>query len=141
MPRVTRWLVRSSLVYLVLALLAWWALAAQRAGWLPATVAAWAPAYLHLFVVGWLTQLIFGVAHWMLPMYSKTQPRGREERLWAAWAALNLGLILRVATEPLAARAPGSVWGVLLVLSAVLQWAAALLFVINTWPRVRPRRS
>lgn len=141
MPRVTRWFVRSSLVYLALGLLAWWALAAQEAGWLPATIARWAPAYIHLFTVGWLTQLIFGVAHWMLPMYSKERPRGREELVWAVWAAINVGLPLRVLTEPLAARDPGSVWGVLLTVSSLLQWAAGVLWAVNTWPRIKPRRS
>jgi hypothetical protein len=34
------------------------------------------PVYLHLFMIGWVTQMIFGVAYWMFPRVSKENPRG-----------------------------------------------------------------
>ena len=141
MPRLTRWFVKASFIYLVLALLALWVQAAAEAGVLPAALLAWSPAYVHLFTVGWLTQLIFGIAHWMLPMYTKDQPRGREGLVWGTWVMLNVGLVLRTLVEPLGARDPGSLWGWLLVTSAALQWAGGVLFAINTWPRIKPRRT
>jgi hypothetical protein len=49
-----------------------------------------------------------------------------------------VGLLLRVVGEPLIAQQPGTVWGWLLVISAVLQWGAGLCFSANTWPRVKP---
>ncbi len=128
-------------MYLVLALATWVIQAAAQAGWLPGVLLAWTPVYIHLFTVGWLSQLIFGVAHWMLPMYSKERPRGREELIWIAWGTLNGGLVVRALVEPLATRSPGSVWGWGLVIAAALQWLAAVLFVVNTWPRVKPRRT
>jgi hypothetical protein len=40
----------------------------------PALGALLWPTYLHLLVLGWLTQLIFGVAFWMFPRYSARNP-------------------------------------------------------------------
>jgi heme/copper-type cytochrome/quinol oxidase subunit 1 len=45
------------------------------------------PAYFHLFLVGWVTQMIFGVIYWMFPIITRTRPRGNAGRglgqLWA----------------------------------------------------------
>ncbi|MCZ7546968.1 MAG: cbb3-type cytochrome c oxidase subunit I [Anaerolineae bacterium] len=94
---------------------------------------------MHLLTVGWLTQLIIGVAYWMFPKYSKARPRGSERLGWATYALLNLGLALRAAGEPLMAAQPGANAGWLLAASAVLQMLAAWAFVANTWARVKSR--
>jgi hypothetical protein len=93
--------------------------------------------YLHLLVVGWLTQLIFGVAFWLFPRYSAAQPRGSERLAWAAWGLLNSGLVVRALAEPW--HAVSGRGGNALVASAGLQLLAGLAFVANTWPRVRER--
>lgn len=94
------------------------------------------PVYLHLLLVGWITQLIFGVAHWMFPRASSDLPRGNAQLGWAVLVLLNLGLLLRAAVEPFAPEAGG---GMVLVVSGVLQFLAALLFVIHIWPRTATR--
>jgi heme/copper-type cytochrome/quinol oxidase subunit 1 len=89
-------------------------------------------------MVGWVTQLIFGVVYWMFPRYSKEQPRGNERLAWAAYWLLNVGLILRVLGEPLTGL--GQTAGApLLAASAMLQLGAGWAFVINTWGRVKER--
>src|SRR6476660_2692413 len=45
------------------------------------------PTLLHLLVVGWITQVIFGVAYWMFPRYSAEQPRGSERVGWSTFAS------------------------------------------------------
>lgn len=137
MPRVSRWLVRSALVALLLGLGTLAAIAARPVAGLPAWVGLLDPAAIHLLTVGWLTQMVFGVALWMFPRASAAAPRGSERLGWMAWAGLNAGLALRVVAEPLALNGqslPG-----LLILSALLQFLAALAFVVNIWPRVRAR--
>jgi hypothetical protein len=104
---------------------------------LPPWVAALDPVALHLLTVGWLTQMVFGVAFWMFPRYSPEAPRGSELLAWISWATLNLGLGLRVVGEPLVT--VGSPVPGLLVSSAVLQLTAAVAFVANTWPRTKTR--
>lgn len=148
MPPITRWFLRTALVYFVAALVLGVILqlpAARRA--LPALAFAW-PAYVHLFMLGWITQLILGVAFWMFPKAPGDTGK-RADRTWPLlYATLNAGLLLRVVVEPtataLAAVAPSTsarppLVGALLLLAATLQLAAGSLFVWAIWPRVRGR--
>jgi hypothetical protein len=61
MPRLARWHLRTALAYFVLALLAGVLLAGRAILPLPTWVNALSPVYFHLLMVGWVTQLIFGV--------------------------------------------------------------------------------
>lgn len=137
MPELTRWFVRAAMVYLVAALLVGVLLMLQNVMALPAVVAALSPVYFHLFMVGWVAQLIFGVAFWLFPTLSKEQPRGSERLGRATFALLNAGLVLRVIGEPMNSLEPLTPWGWLLALSALLQWLAGMAFVANTWQRVK----
>jgi hypothetical protein len=139
MPLLTRWFIKSGLVYLVGALLMAALMLARSVFDLPGWVAVLRPVYLHLLMVGWVTQLIMGVAYWMFPKYSKEQPRGSEWLGWAVYALLNSGLIMRAVTEPLVTLHPEMKLGGLLAASAILQLLAGWGFVINTWPRVKER--
>lgn len=137
MPKLARLYVKSALVYLVLgALFAALALSGAAVP-LPQGLLALRPLAWHMLTLGWATQLIFGVAYWMFPHLSKDAPRGNESVLWAAFWCLNAGLILRALGEPFGALRPGLVPPIVLQLSAVLQVAAAWLFAVETWPRVK----
>lgn len=139
MPLIVRWYVRTALLHLLAACLVG---AAVLAG--PPLGASWLAGLLrvpfyHLLMVGWATQLIAGVAIWMFPVLSRERPRGDERIAWAAYVALNLGLVLRVLAEP-AQAATGAPWaGPALVAAAVLQTVAVWLIVVALWPRVRAR--
>lgn len=139
MPSLTRWFVKTALLYLVAALGVGALLAARSIVELPPLLDALGPAYFHLFMVGWVTQLIMGVVYWMFPKYSPAQPRGDDRLNWAVYVLLNIGLLLRVVSEPALAlsQSPGAGWA--LAFSAVLQWLAGLGFVVNTWARVKER--
>lgn len=139
MPTLTRWMIKVSFVYLILALLAnllqpLLRLSALR---LPLNPGGLGPAGTHLFLVGWVSLLIFGVVFWMFPKFSREKPRGSEALGWATFGLINAGLLLRVAGEVL--NAPGQGWGWVLVVSAALQWLGGLSFVLNTWPRVKEK--
>ncbi|HEX8992544.1 MAG TPA: hypothetical protein VF784_12770 [Anaerolineales bacterium] len=136
MPTLTRWLVKTSFVYLALALLAGLLLAAQSTLGLAVPDELF-PVYIHLLVFGWLTQLVFGVVFWMFPKYSAERPRGSETLGWWTYALLNLGLILRAIGEPVQAMSPGPLTGWTLVVSAGLQLGAGMTFVLNSWKRIR----
>jgi len=128
MPTIVRWYVKAALLYLAIGL-------GMNLG-----AARWAvqPVAWHLFATGWLTQLIFGIALWMLPSFTRERPRRSDRLNWAVFITLNAGLLLRALAEPLTGL-PGRPWW--LTLAALLQWLAALGFVINVWGRVRgPRR-
>ncbi len=139
MPPLTRWHIKSALIYLAAAMILGVALTLGAVVEVPGWLAYLSPAFFHLIMVGWVTQLIFGVIFWMFPIVSKARPRGSERLGWATYVLLNGGLLLRVLCEPLNAVNPRGVWGWGLVASAVLQWLAAVFFVVNTWPRVKER--
>ncbi len=142
MPQVTRWFLRMALVYLLISLLVGVLVVVPDVmAPVPPLVAALAPVYFHAFMVGWVTQMIFGVAFWMFPKASREQPRGNERLVWWSFWLLNVGLALRVVAEPLNSVRPGGVWGWLLVPSALFQWAAALAFAGNIWGRVKGKMA
>jgi cbb3-type cytochrome oxidase subunit 1 len=137
MPTVTRLFLKTALLFFILALLSGVAVMARPLLNLPRFFAGLTPVYFHLFMVGWITQLIIGIAYWMFPRYSREQPRGSDRLIWATYGLLNLGLLLRVIAEPAQIATPAPAWGWLLAFSALLQWLAGMAFIANTWPRVR----
>lgn len=139
MPLLTRLYLKTSLVFFVAALLAGLAIAARPLWNLPPVINSLNPLYFHLFMVGWVTELIFGVVYWMFPKYTLENPHRSERIAWATYWLLNFGLTLRVIGEPLQARVPSRAAGWLLVASAILQWLASLAFIYNTWGRVKER--
>jgi len=139
MPPLTRWHIKTAFISLALAMSVGVALALAGVLNLPAWVAYLNPAFFHLLMVGWVTQMIFGVIFWMFPIVSRARPRGNERLGWATYVLLNGGLLLRVVAEPANSVAPGGGWGWVLVASALMQWLAAVAFVVNAWPRVKEK--
>lgn len=137
MPPLTRWFIKTALLYFVLSLLAGLILASQAVLNFRLLPAGFTPAYFHMLMVGWVTQLILGVAYWMFPKFTKAQPRGSASLGWTVFWLLNVGLALRILIEPFNPAGTPLGWG--LVLSALLQWLAGLAFVANTWARVKER--
>jgi len=141
MPPLSRWFVKAALLHFALAvsLLGWLQTSFGPAGALAAGLRL---AALHLLVVGWVSQLIVGVAHWMFPPLPRDRRHRRGHPLppTLAFGLLNAGLLLRLVAEPAlrsgAARGP---WPWLLASSAAAQWLAVLLLVVHLWPRVRGR--
>ncbi len=141
MPPLTRWFIKTGFIYFILALLAGVMLGAQAIGaFIPAN-ADLLPPYFHLLAEGWITMLIIGVVFWMFPKYSLDRPRRSVELGWASYILLNLGLVLRLVSEPVdeLIGKPGSIWAILLTLAAILQWLGGLAFVINSWGRVKEK--
>lgn len=129
MPTLTRWSLKTALCWAAIAMIVGMLLAWPGAPALPY------PTYLHLLTVGWLSNLIFGVAHWMFPRASADAPRGDVRLAWAGWGMLNAGLLLRILGEVFR----GSSSGAWLVIAAALQLVAVWLWVAHLWPRVKVR--
>lgn len=138
MPTLTRWFLKTAFVCLGLGLMAGVLLGFQAQLGLSELSGVF-PVYVHLMVFGWITQLIFGVVYWMFPKYSLERPRGSERLGWWTYGLLNLGLLLRVIGEPIQSVQASAPVGWMLVTAAGLQFCAGLLFVINSWSRVKER--
>ena len=158
MPLLTRWSIRVAMAWLVAGLLTgtlYWT-NVQWSFWTP--LATLNPTYLHMLVVGWLTQLIFGVIYWMFPIIRKDNmhgwlvqlsvgvaywilprinvgERGRRTWAWAAFVVFQFGLVLALISGL------GFWWPTAAVLFApalILQLIAIILFAVHAWPRIRP---
>ncbi|MFI5234657.1 MAG: hypothetical protein ACHQXA_03010 [Gemmatimonadales bacterium] len=125
MPSLSLWFIRTALLELLTGVTLGAAMLAARGGsWAP-RLAGLLPLHVELLVLGWLANLVIGVAYWMLPKYPTGRERGAGAPVVAAWVALNGGLLLvGLDLFPVAGR------------SAEL--LAVLLFATNAWPRVKP---
>jgi zinc transporter ZupT len=115
MPALTRWFIKSGLVCFVVAFLLGIALAAPAVISVPPAIGVWGPVYFHLLMVGWGSQLIFGIVYWMFPRYTKESPRGNEKLALATFVLLKSGLVGRATP------------------SAILADAAAAYRILVTW--------
>jgi hypothetical protein len=141
MDSLSSLMLRASFTWLLAGIVAGAAMLTDRA--LPGQWRLWiATSHAHMLFVGWFLQFAIGVAYWLMPRRrSVERPLGYGERAaFLAVIALNLGLVLRIITEP-AERAglANDLTLALLGASAILQVAAALVFVTQLWPRVGPR--
>jgi hypothetical protein len=132
MPRLSCWFIRAALLHLGIgATIGALVLAAKgyplTLGW------AWQllGSHVHFMVAGWLVQLTFGVAFWILPRLDAQGDRGRPAWAWASFGSLNAGVVA-------AALAPAAGLDALRVLAALLHLIAIVAFVVHAWPRVRP---
>ncbi len=150
MPAASRAFIRASLLYLGLGSVLGALLLINR--WLPLDpgLASLKVSHVQMLVVGWLTQLILGVAWWLFPtlkigLRSDGSPpartgqrqRGSEPLFWATFLCLNVGVLLRATCEPLFDWTRVAVFRSLAGVAGLFLLAAAIAFVLNVWGRVR----
>lgn len=141
MPIESRYFIKAGLAWLLLAFLAGATLLVSKAlGYHLA--GTFAIQHAHFAGVGWLVNMVIGVAFWMFPLDRERFPstRGRYPRAasHAIFGLLNGGLILRTTIEPVFDLGHTSplVAG-LLAIAAIAQVGAIGLFVLVIWSRVR----
>ncbi|RMH81970.1 MAG: hypothetical protein D6681_17575, partial [Calditrichaeota bacterium] len=97
MPTLSRWFLKAGLIYFATSFVLLLGVHLQALSPAPAFL----PVFYHLLFVGWITQIIMGVSHWMFPRHTREKPRGNEASGWAAFTGINLGLLLRCLGEPM----------------------------------------
>ncbi len=141
MERLSAWMVRASLCWLLLGAVVGGLMLSDRL--VPGDWIAWfLPTHAHVLLVGWLLQFVLAVAYWLFPRRrTPERPLGYDERsALVVAAALNVGLLVRTVAEPLGRAGSGGdglPWA--LALSALLQVAAIAYFVGQLWPRSGPK--
>jgi hypothetical protein len=150
MPDTSRAFVKASVVYLCLGAILGALMLINR--WIPLGQVAGLVRVSHveMLVVGWLTQLILGVAWWLFPplklglrgdapqsVRRGQAQRGSEPLFWATFLCLNAGVLLRAIFDPLYSLTRIGPFSVLSGVSGLFLFAAALAFVANMWGRVR----
>ena len=131
MPAVSIWLIRSALVYLLAGFTLGAMLLVGKGIALPAELWRWLPVHFELLFVGWLIQLVMGVAYWIFPRFGMTpRARGREGLGWFALALLNGGVWLASVGMVHDLRA-------LTVAGRSAEVLAAAAMALNIWSRTR----
>ena len=93
-------------------------------------------AHTHLVLVGFMLMLVFGVATWMFPRPPRDDARYRPWLAWLVYWLLTVSTAVRALGE-LAAALAGGRGSPLAALGGLGQLAAAIVFVLNMWSRVR----
>ena len=139
MPLESRLFVKTSVIALVMTFV-WGAGMAIAEATGRAIAPVWGIEHAHLAFVGWLANLVVGIALWMLPLardaFPATQGRYPATLPLVAYFCLNGGLVVRIISEPFAFA--NSLAAAALGVSAVAQLFAIVLFAIVAWTRTRP---
>ncbi len=141
MPIEARCFVKAGLFYLVVTFVAGSVLLTFEALSRPVPD-VFSVVHAHLGTVGWLVNMVIGIALWMLPLnrqrFPATQGRYPGGAVVACFALLNGGLLIRIIAEPwflLGAKPPLA--AALLIAASFAQTIAVVVFVAIAWQRVR----
>lgn len=131
MPRLSVWMIRFSIYYLVQGFTLG-ALMLINKG-LPLMPWAWGllPLHIESVLFGWTLQFGMGMAFWILPRFARGQPRGNEAWFLMSFVLLNIGIWL-VGLADLVAY---PVW--LRLLGRLLEVIAVVEFSLQAWRRVK----
>lgn len=150
MPTTSRIFIKASVIYLILGAVLGALFLVNH--WVPLVpgLLTLRSSHVQFLVVGWLTQLIVGVAWWLFPPLASglnpgdIQPvrrgqaqRGSEPLFWATFVLLNIGILLQAVFEPAYRWSRLELFRFLTGISGLFLLAAALAFVLNMWGRVR----
>lgn len=127
MPTISRYFLKTGFIWLVISMLLYG---------LQAFEPSFRIAYHHSLGLGWVTQIIMGVAIWLFPRWSQEHPKGPMWAWWIVYYSLNIGLVFRFISEHYLVEY-NSTMAPLFILSGFMLWLAVTGFVVIMWRRVK----
>lgn len=138
MPRVSQWMVRTSLVWMLTGYTLAGLLLANKALGFYEPVWSLRTTHILMLLIGWLVQLSAGIMVWIMPRYVQTGDRGDLRPVWLMYFALNAGMLLAALQPPLSRLIdPAALWW-MAPLGGMLLLVAVFSFLFHIWQRVRP---
>lgn len=138
MPRITRWFIKSGIIYLFLGIVL--AFLSELPFVQSGTLLL--PVYWHMIVIGWITQIIMGVSIWMFPRRRRDRKKTETFTAVASFWALNSGLLIRFLCEPfLPFFTENQLMIVVVSISIILQLGGILFYIAEIWPRVQSKKK
>ena len=136
MPRVARTFIKTGLIFFLISLFLGMAVEIESLS-MPVLM----PLFWHTLMVGWITQIIFGVSMWMFP--GRTKEEGFKAQIWGwlTYIFLNVGLVFRLVAEPMLSYSDLAIWNVLVLCSALLQVSGGVTYLIEMWPRIMSKKQ
>lgn len=131
MPRLSVYLIRASLIYLLVGLAIGGLILANKGFAFLPTVWSLLPLHIEFSFIGWMIQLAMGVAFWILPRFANSPTRGNEKIIWLVFILLNLGICF-VAIQVI------FTLNYFTFIGRVLETLAFILFISGNWKRIKP---
>jgi hypothetical protein len=142
MPRLSRLMIRTALVWLTLGYTVGGLLLLNKGLSLLPWLWTLRFTHVHLLLIGWMVQFACGVAFWILPRLDASGARGDERLVWLCYSALNIGVVLAALHDPLAAAfGEAMILQLMLVGAGVLYIVAIGAFAAHAAPRIVPFRT
>lgn len=138
MPTITRWFLKTGILYFILGVLL--SIVAEMPTFGVGSLLL--PVYWHMLVIGWLTQIIMGVSIWMFPRKDRSKMKRESILSWSAYWLLNTGLVIRFLSEPFLSLIQDSILlSASILISSLLQIAGITSYILEIWPRLQPRKK
>ena len=135
MPRLSRWMIRAALLYLWAGATIGALLLAHKGVPLHPALWRWLPVHIEFLLIGWVAQLVMGVAFWILPRFWAKPRRPRARLAYLAFGLLNAGIGLTVVYALGVGARP------YLLAGRIAEISAVLLFAGHAWGRVVSREG
>lgn len=94
MPKASIWMIRLSLIYLLVSVLIGGLILSHKAIDIHPMLWSLLPLHYELAIWGWLVQFVMGTAYWMFPKKLTGERRGPVLPAWIMVGLFNIGLIL-----------------------------------------------
>jgi uncharacterized protein involved in response to NO len=137
MHSLVRRFIKTGIIFLVTGLLlgGWMMVRREFGGVYPSRYLL--SAHTHLIAVGFVMQMILGVALWLFPRPAAGDTRYDPRLATAAWWLVSTGTAVRAVTEIVrdSSMHPSLRWGI--VLSGAAQIVGISLFFYTMWTRIR----
>ena len=133
MPPLSRLFIRASFVNLLAGFTIGSLLLTHKGIFIHPALWGWLPAHIELLLIGWIVQLIMGVAFWITPRFWNAPRRGNETGAQVALFLINAGVWLVIFQALLG----GENW--MLVAGRLLEVGAVTAFSLHLWQRIVPR--
>lgn len=135
MPVQSVWMIRLSMIYLLIAVMIGGFLLIHKATPLHPGIWALLPVHFDLAIWGWLVQFVMGTAYWMFPRHLTGRARGTAARSWVMVLLINIGVLLLVTGYLL----PANPYILLIARFCVL--LSVTLFISLMWKRIVTYRN
>ncbi len=130
-----RLLVRTSIFYLIVGVLLGFFIQLGYRFTIFSWATYWRTTHVHLLLIGFVIQMIMGVAVWMFPRRKNPPYWTPESQGLALYSILNIGILLRTIGEPFRSRWEWAYW--LWVTGSIIEIIAIFYFIALVYPRIR----
>lgn len=130
MPAQSIWMIRISLVYLLIISLIGSLLLIHKVIDIHPMMWAFLPVHYEMAIWGWLVQFVMGTAYWIFPRYLQPKPRGSVRTAWLVVVLLNTGVLFLIVENLLQISRLFKMSGRVLIIASILCFASIM------WERV-----